>query len=227
MPEVGLAEFIYIATSPQYPGMVKIGRTDRTVEERMQELSAEGYGLEDAGGKIEWEASSVLVVEDNVTAEAKLHDHFADSRVSEDRELFLLADPDAVAAEASAAVDGRFITDLADSDIAVEALEKLVELGLVFGVGAILGRALHKKLSGSPRYDAALRDAARYSSKTKTEVSRALGHLEARWDAAEPWRADAVSVAQSAGMEALHRGKEALGTTKSALLSRIDRLKRR
>lgn len=34
-----MPESIYIATSPQYEGIVKIGRTDRPVQERMDELS--------------------------------------------------------------------------------------------------------------------------------------------------------------------------------------------
>ena len=41
-----MPESIYIATSPQYEGIVKIGRTDRPVQERMDELSTRDYGVE-------------------------------------------------------------------------------------------------------------------------------------------------------------------------------------
>ena len=81
-------EQIYFAVSPQFQGLVKIGRTDRDISERMGGLS--GYGLEGFAGVSSWSPSKkhVLVVDDNTVSEALLHRHFADLRVSDDRELF-------------------------------------------------------------------------------------------------------------------------------------------
>ena len=114
--------------------MVKIGRTDRPVEER-PELSPSDYGPvgepETAFGMLE------VIVEDNVSAEAALHQYFADSRVSGDRELYA-DDPEAMAEEALTVVDGQFFIDVADPDVAMEILNTVVEYGLIFGGGAIV-----------------------------------------------------------------------------------------
>ena len=99
-------ELIYIATSKQFPGMVKIGRTDRSIEERMQELSEDDYSTSDFSGNSEWEAISVFEVKDNETAEAILHAHFDNIRVENTRELFYSDNPEALASEAMQIVDG-------------------------------------------------------------------------------------------------------------------------
>ena len=83
-----MPESIYIATSPHYEGIVKIGRTDRPVQELMDELSNHDYGLEGEVGDTEWEVANVIVVDENVAAEAMLHKHFDSIRVSDSRELF-------------------------------------------------------------------------------------------------------------------------------------------
>ncbi len=88
-----MAEYIYIAESPQYPGMVKIGRTDRTVDVRMEELSDGNYGLPGKEVDADWEAVKIIKVEDNEHAEAVLHEFYADSRVTDSRELFYTNDP--------------------------------------------------------------------------------------------------------------------------------------
>ena len=65
-------EQIYFAVSPQFQGLVKIGRTDRDISERMGELA--GYGLEGFDGVSSWSPSKkhVLVVDDNTASEALL-----------------------------------------------------------------------------------------------------------------------------------------------------------
>ena len=95
-----MAEYIYIAESQQYPGMVKIGRTDRTVDVRMEELSDGNYGLPGNEVDAEWEAVKIIKVEDNEHAEAVLHEFYADQRVTDSRELFYTNDIDALGDEA-------------------------------------------------------------------------------------------------------------------------------
>ena len=85
-------EHIYFATSPQFQGIVKIGRTDRDPSERMGELA--GYGFEGFEGESTWSVAKehVIIVDDNSSAEAMLHGHFSASRVSDNRELFFTDD---------------------------------------------------------------------------------------------------------------------------------------
>ena len=99
-------EYIYFAVSDSHPGMVKIGRTDRPVGERMSELSQDDYGLSDFEGDSVWQAVDVIKVEDNVQAESMLHDHFGSARVENGREIFYSDDVNAMASEGTEIVDG-------------------------------------------------------------------------------------------------------------------------
>ena len=108
-------ELIYIATSKQFPGMVKIGRTDRSVQQRMQELSEDDYGTSGFSGDSEWEAIRVFEVDDNEAAEAILHAHFSSLRVEDSRELFYTDNPEALADEAMQIVDGVDFLNAFDS----------------------------------------------------------------------------------------------------------------
>jgi len=108
-------EYIYIAKSKSFPGIVKIGRTDYDVDRRMQQLSNQDYGTTDFQGDSEWEAVKFFVVEDNNTAERVLHEHFADVRVEGRRELFYTDDADTLSDEAIQVVDGYYLVDSIDT----------------------------------------------------------------------------------------------------------------
>ena len=105
-----MAEYIYIAESLQYPGIVKIGRTDRDVQVRMDELSKGDYGLPESNIDSDWEAVKIIEVQDNEAAEALLHNHYDHLRVTDSRELFYSEDPLKLAYEAETIVDGTMIT---------------------------------------------------------------------------------------------------------------------
>ena len=131
-----MAEYIYIAESSQYPGMVKIGRTDRTVDVRMEELSDGNYGLPGKEVDADWEAVKIIKVEDNEHAEAVLHEFYADSRVTDSRELFYTNDPVGLAYEAETISDGTILTtDLIEIGNLFEPLS-LVALGAAFTLAA-------------------------------------------------------------------------------------------
>ena len=144
-------EYIYFAVSDSHPGMVKIGRTDRPVGERMSELSQDDYGLSDFEGDSVWQAVDVIKVEDNVQAESMLHDHFGSARVENGREIFYSDDVNAMASEGTEIVDGVSIDlfsagadsseDLFDgAEIVYEAAMLILSLGGL-GIG-IAGAAL-------------------------------------------------------------------------------------
>ena len=111
-------ESIYIAQSESFPGLVKIGRTDRPVDVRMGELSEDNYGPTGFDGDSEWEALKIIKVDDNESAEALLHNHFSGIRHENRRELFKTDDIEALSNEAISVVDGTDIVqtfDTADS----------------------------------------------------------------------------------------------------------------
>lgn len=129
-------QLIYIAQSNQFPGMVKIGRTDRSVEERMEELSKEDYGTSGFTGNSEWEAIKVIEVKDSESAETILHNHFSEYRVENSRELFYADDPHELAEEAIQVVDGA---DFLHSFDSINALfGGLSIISVVAGVSVIL-----------------------------------------------------------------------------------------
>ena len=134
-------EYIYFAVSNSHPGMVKIGRTDRPVSERMSELSSEDYGLSGFEGDSKWNAVEVIKVEDNVEAERLLHDHFDSVRVENGREIFYSDDISSMATEGAELVDGSSIDLLAALEESAklengEGLE-VIELALMLGVAGI------------------------------------------------------------------------------------------
>ena len=150
-----MAEYIYIAESPQYPGMVKIGRTDRTVEERMEELSADDYGVPGQSMDSEWEAVKIIEVIDNENAEAVLHEHFDHLRVTDSRELFYTDDPYGLAYEAADVVDGTIITaDLVEIGNLFDPLS-LVALGA--GI-TLLARTFAPENSATKKTEKFMRD---------------------------------------------------------------------
>ena len=166
-------EHIYFATSPQFQGLVKIGRTDRDPSERMGELA--GYGLEGFEGESTWSATKqhILVVEDNSTAEATLHQFFSDLRVQEDRELFEVTDLDAMVVEAQRLTGGRLLSEIADEKLAETVVEQIAEWGVAIAgaaVGGVPGIVLANK--GLEK----LRDTDRYkSAKKSSEVFARAG----------------------------------------------------
>jgi len=134
-------EYIYIAKSAAHPGMVKIGRTDQPVDERMQQLSAEDYGPEGFSGNADWEAVTVIKVDDNVEAEALIHDHFSSERVTDSRELFYCEDIKGLSAEAIRVSQGTEVSLVNDPGLAdfliagtVDTDDELLTLGFLFGI---------------------------------------------------------------------------------------------
>jgi hypothetical protein len=80
-----MSEFIYILENESLPGIVKIGRTEREVAERVKELSSA------TGVPTEFTVFRKYVVEDSITAERKIHERLAEFRVSDNREFFKLS----------------------------------------------------------------------------------------------------------------------------------------
>jgi hypothetical protein len=76
-----MSEFVYVLENPSMPGIVKIGRTDRTVSERVNELSSH------TGVPTQFIVVKEYSVDDSVLAENKIHERLSEYRVSENREF--------------------------------------------------------------------------------------------------------------------------------------------
>lgn len=201
-----MAESVYFATSPQYPGIVKIGRTDRPVEDRMSELSASDYGLSGSEGDVDWEVAKVIVVEDNVAAEAALHEHFASSKVSPDRELFYVDDPDAMASEAAGVVNGDLLEDISDPEAVGEILDDFDDLGFTLTFGLMAAAAVHQKFSGNATYERALKAAYSLSTKAASGVSKTFDLAGQHWESTEAQRSQISKSAKELAADVAETG---------------------
>ena len=85
-----MSEFIYILENALMPGLVKIGRTERSVSERVGELSSH------TGVPISFTVVKEYEVENSVGAEKMIHERLSNFRVSDNREFFKMEADDAM-----------------------------------------------------------------------------------------------------------------------------------
>ena len=90
---------VYILTNEVMPGLIKIGRTDVSVEQRMSQLNNH------AGIPLPFVCYFAARVSDSVKVEKKLHEAFGDHRVRQQREFFYLSPQRAQAALELAALE--------------------------------------------------------------------------------------------------------------------------
>lgn len=109
--------YVYILTNPAIPGMVKVGRTDNPVEQRMKEIDKTGVPLP-------FQCFYAAEVADSSLVERKLHEAFSDRRVRVNREFFQV-DPSQVQAalELAALRDVTPRSDVVEQDTDVQAMQ--------------------------------------------------------------------------------------------------------
>jgi hypothetical protein len=113
---------VYILTNPAMPGLVKIGCTDRSIEERLRELSG------GAGVPVPFECFLAVEVQNHFEVERAFHDAFGDRRLNPRREFFQLS-PDRPAAilrlfQIPGAIDVTPKQDVVDSPEEQRALDR-------------------------------------------------------------------------------------------------------
>jgi hypothetical protein len=91
--------YVYILINEAMPGLIKIGRTNTSVKQRISELNSP------AGIPLPFTCYYAARVEDCVKVERKLHDAFGDHRVRDKREFFWLSPHRAQAALELAALE--------------------------------------------------------------------------------------------------------------------------
>ena len=110
---------VYILTNQSMPGLIKIGITERKVEERMRDLYSS------SAVPLPFECYFALEVKDAKLVEKKIHHGFDDYRINENREFFEI-DPDKAKSILSL-VDGVEVTpktDVVDNPTDQQALDK-------------------------------------------------------------------------------------------------------
>jgi len=84
------AGWIYILSTREQPDVLKIGRTDRSVVDRVREINSA------TGVLVPWAARRIYRVRNAQEAEAEIHKRLADYRVRMDREFFAIPIGEAV-----------------------------------------------------------------------------------------------------------------------------------
>ena len=79
-----MPDIVYVLTNEAMPGLVKIGRTNSELAQRIRQLFQTGVPLP-------FELFYACEVNDGTFVEAQLHDAFGDHRVSRNREFFRIA----------------------------------------------------------------------------------------------------------------------------------------
>ena len=129
-------EYLYVLINRSLPGLVKIGRTDRTVGDRVRELSSH------TGVPTEFQIFREFRVRDSVTAERAVHVRLKDYRVSENREFFTI-EPE-IAAEVIEELVGRAQAAVFNGETEDDLLARATTLAAQYGklwpsmVGAML-----------------------------------------------------------------------------------------
>ena len=103
-----MSKIVYILTNQAMPGIIKIGITDNSIEQRMKELDKTSTPLP-------FECYFAKKVSDNKFIESKMHEAFDSFRIRQNREFFRM-DPNA----AKAALDMTEGEDVTPKDDVVE-----------------------------------------------------------------------------------------------------------
>lgn len=140
-----MSEFIYILENLSMPGLVKIGRTERSVSERVSELSSH------TGVPTGFTVVREYAVANSVEAERKIHERLSDYRIANNREFFKME-----AEDAADIIESMLETVKPETRRDFEREDDLVAkaIPIVVKLGAARPRMLEEKLAIS--YEEAL-----------------------------------------------------------------------
>jgi len=100
---------LYVLTNDAMPGVVKIGKTKTSIQQRLKELDSTGVPLP-------FRCYYAVEVEDCDVKERKVHDIFADHRVRPNREFFNIAPERVVSALSMLGTEVKMSNDMIDHD---------------------------------------------------------------------------------------------------------------
>jgi hypothetical protein len=88
----GETGYVYVLVSSEKPGIVKIGMTNRTAEERANELTAS------TGVSMPYIVAYSVETSNPLQLERKIHAHFSEKRINPNREFFRVSVQEAIQA---------------------------------------------------------------------------------------------------------------------------------
>jgi len=116
-----MSEIVYVLTNESMPGLVKIGRTTNSVEQRIKQLDTTSVALP-------FQCFYAAEVKDSAFVEGKLHLAFAHARVRQNREFFRVdANQVAAAIQIGELKDVTPKDDVVNDASDVQALQAAVE----------------------------------------------------------------------------------------------------
>ena len=127
---------IYVISNPAMPDMVKIGKTERELKERIRELSSP------SGVPLAFECVVAKRVKDMNFAETKLHEAFASKRINAKREFFNIEQDELVAL--FELLDGEYVS------VAPEQIFETKEEKVAFEKQSKIGERFNFSLVGIP-----------------------------------------------------------------------------
>ena len=181
-----MAEIIYILTNEAMDGLVKIGRTTTSVEQRMKEL-------DDTSTPLPFQCFFAGEVENSSYVESHLHKAFADKRVRKNREFFrvdpnqvrsaiMIANPKDVTPMSDVVVDSSDVQALQKAAIAQDRRSRLKFTELDVPIGATLTFVKDESITCTVVADGEVSYKGRTMSMSKAAL-HAVHQLGYKWSA--------------------------------------------
>lgn len=191
-----MAEIIYILTNEAMDGLVKIGRTTTSVEQRIKELDNTSLPLP-------FQCFFAGEVTDSAYVEGHLHKAFSDKRVRTNREFFrvdpnqvrsaiMIANPKDITPKADVVVDASDVQALQKASIAQDRRSRLKFTELGIPVGAILALVKDETITCTVVADGEVSYKGRTMSMSRAALD-ALHQLGYKWSAvsgSDYWKYD-------------------------------------
>jgi hypothetical protein len=189
-----MAEIVYVLTNEAMDGLVKIGRTSTSVEQRIKELDNTSIPLP-------FQCYFAGEVGNSVYVEAQLHKAFADKRVRNNREFFriapeqvraalMIANPKEVTPKNDVVVDASDVQALQKAAVMQERRTrlKLSDLGVANGAVLVFAKddAITCKVVGDGEVE--FQGAVMSPSKAAMLVVQKLGYKWATINGNDYWK---------------------------------------
>tara|TARA_B100001287_G_scaffold228911_1_gene199149 strand:+ start:64 stop:672 length:609 start_codon:yes stop_codon:yes gene_type:complete len=126
-----MGDTVYILTNEAMPGLVKIGRTSKPIEERLKELGSK------TGVPLPFSCYYAAEVDDAAKLEDVFHKAYADNRVNPNREFFSISPEAARTILKEFEISDRTVSEQFEDDAEKAAFEKISKVRSFFDFNEI------------------------------------------------------------------------------------------